>query len=121
MCVCVWKFVLTVLFFAFVMGCGSNLEKQRKKSTLLSMMFYMSDGRDVSDDELDALTSSLTQHQAEAVKRRVNTLSTTMRKKKGANKMHVKDIFPTPDNSSPVCSTPLCLFVYFLSCPFEPH
>ena len=70
----------------------------------------MSDGRDVSDDELEALTSSLTQHQAEAVKRRVNTLSTTMRKKKGAGKMHVKDIFPTPDNSSPVCSTPLCVF-----------
>ena len=66
---------------------------------------YILDGRDVSDDELDALTSSLTRHQAEAVKRRVNTLSTTMRKKKGANKMHVKDIFPTPDNSSPVCNT----------------
>ena len=61
------------------------------------------DGRDVSDDELEALTSSLTLHQAEAVKRRIDTLSTTMRKKKGANKMHVKDIFPTPDNSSPVC------------------
>ncbi|KAK7489373.1 hypothetical protein BaRGS_00019317 [Batillaria attramentaria] len=60
-----------------------------------------SDGRDLSDDELEALTSSLTRHQAEAVKKRVDTLSSTMRKKKGANKMHVKDIFPTPASPEP--------------------
>ncbi|KAK7091428.1 hypothetical protein V1264_009109 [Littorina saxatilis] len=65
-----------------------------------------SDGRDLSDDELEVVTQSLTRHQAEAVKKRVNTLSTTMRKKKGANKMHVKDIFPTPDNSSPEPPSP---------------
>ncbi|KAL8607685.1 hypothetical protein ACOMHN_039359 [Nucella lapillus] len=68
-----------------------------------------SDGRDLSDDELEALTSSLTRHQAEAVKRRVNTLSTTMRKKRSAMKMHVKNIFPTPDNSSPEPPSPSSL------------
>ena len=73
-----------------------------------------SDGRDLSDDELEVLTSTLTHHQAEAVIRRVDTLSTTMRKKKGAGKMHVKDIFPTPDNSSPVCISLQVLSLFFL-------
>ncbi|KAL8558780.1 hypothetical protein ACOMHN_043723 [Nucella lapillus] len=63
------------------------------------------DGRDLSDDELEAVTSTLTRHQADAVKRRVNSLSTTLRRKK-AGKLHVKDIFPTPDNSSPEPPSP---------------
>ncbi|XP_076456710.1 rho GTPase-activating protein 18-like [Babylonia areolata] len=65
----------------------------------------VSDGRDLSDDELEAVTSTLTPHQADAVKRRVNSLSTTLRRKK-AGKLHVKDIFPTPDNSSPEPPSP---------------
>ena len=71
-------------------------------SRAVTFQVSLTDGRDLSDDELEALTSTLTRRQAEAVKRRINTLSTTMRKKRGATKMHVKDIFPTPDNSSPV-------------------
>lgn len=63
-------------------------------------------GGDLSDDELEAVTETLTRNQADAVIRRVNTLSTTMRKKKSASKVHVKDIFPTPDNSSPEPPSP---------------
>ncbi|KAK6167614.1 hypothetical protein SNE40_021597 [Patella caerulea] len=58
----------------------------------------LQEGKDLSDDELEALTSSLTRKQAQAVQRRVDTLSTTMRKRQKANqKVHVKDIFNNPD------------------------
>ncbi|XP_076437931.1 rho GTPase-activating protein 18-like [Babylonia areolata] len=67
----------------------------------------VTEGQDMSDDELEAVMSSLTGRQAEAVRRRVNTLTTTMRRKRGATKhLHVKDIFPTPDNSSPEPPSP---------------
>ncbi|XP_041361812.1 rho GTPase-activating protein 18-like isoform X2 [Gigantopelta aegis] len=57
----------------------------------------LQDGKELSDDELEALTSSLTRHQAEAVKRRVDTLTTTMRTKQKQNRVHMKDIFPEQD------------------------
>ncbi|XP_012941306.1 E3 ubiquitin-protein ligase SMURF2 [Aplysia californica] len=53
------------------------------------------DGKDLSDGELDTLTHSLTRAQAEAVRKRINVLSTTMRRKNRVHKVHVKDIFPT--------------------------
>ena len=52
------------------------------------------DGRDLSDDELETITHSLTRAQAEAVQRRVNILSTTLRRRNKVNKTHVRDIFP---------------------------
>ncbi|PVD32686.1 hypothetical protein C0Q70_08131 [Pomacea canaliculata] len=46
------------------------------------------DGRDLSDDELEGLTSTLTRPQAEAVRKRIDYLSTTMRKKRAMSKLH---------------------------------
>ncbi|BFZ20903.1 hypothetical protein BsWGS_23942 [Bradybaena similaris] len=54
------------------------------------------DGRDLSDDELETMTDTLTQAQAEAVRKRVSALSTTMRRKNKGSKLHVKDIFAVP-------------------------
>ncbi|GFO49840.1 rho GTPase-activating protein 18, partial [Plakobranchus ocellatus] len=52
------------------------------------------DGRDLSDGELETITHSLTRAQAEAVQKRVNKLSTTIRGRNKANKTHIRDIFP---------------------------
>lgn len=60
----------------------------------------MADGRDLSDDELEGLTSTLTRPQAEAVRKRIDYLSTTMRKKRAMSKLHVKDIFAANNSSS---------------------
>ncbi|KAK3780618.1 hypothetical protein RRG08_044843 [Elysia crispata] len=67
------------------------------------------DGRDLSDDELETITHSLTRAQAEAVQRRVNILSTTLRRRNKVNKTHVRDIFPgqTGEQAQPV--SPSCL------------
>ncbi|CAG5124267.1 unnamed protein product [Candidula unifasciata] len=63
------------------------------------------DGRDLSDDELETMTDTLTQVQAEAVRKRISALSTTMRRKHKGSKVHVKDIFTTssdPRQTHPV-------------------
>lgn len=54
------------------------------------------DGKDLSEDDIEALTATLTSHQAAVVKRRVDTLNATIRKKqKQSNKTDVRDIFKT--------------------------
>ncbi|BFZ11140.1 hypothetical protein BsWGS_14179 [Bradybaena similaris] len=67
-----------------------------------SLVSKFQDGKDLSEDELDSLTDTLTQAQAETVRKRINALSTTMRKKNKGNKIHVKDIFPHSDDLSKV-------------------
>lgn len=53
------------------------------------------DGKDLSADDIEALTETLTTHQAAVVKRRVDTLNATIRKKQKNNKTDVRDIFKT--------------------------
>ena len=64
--------------------------------------------RDMSEDELQSMMSSLTRLQSSAVLRRVQSLGHTLRRRKVCNKIHVKDIFPTPsapdDSRCPVCT-----------------
>ncbi|CAL1540767.1 unnamed protein product, partial [Lymnaea stagnalis] len=55
------------------------------------------DGQDLSDGDLETITSSLTRAQAEAVKKRINIVTTTLRRKDKGNKVHVRDIFSQQD------------------------
>ncbi|CAG2242164.1 ARHGAP18_28_40 [Mytilus edulis] len=60
------------------------------------MVQSKSNGKDLSEDDIEALTATLTSHQAAVVKRRVDTLNATIRKKqKQSNKTDVRDIFKT--------------------------
>lgn len=56
-------------------------------------MCCYTDGRDLTEDEIEALTITLTASQAAVVKRRVDTLKSTVRKKQKSNKTDVRDIF----------------------------
>lgn len=53
------------------------------------------DGKDLLEEDIEALTVTLTSHQAAVVKRRVDTLTATIRKKHRGNKTDVRDIFKT--------------------------
>ncbi|XP_059150010.1 rho GTPase-activating protein 18-like [Physella acuta] len=59
------------------------------------------DGKDLSDSDLEHLTSSLTRAQAEAVHKRISIVSTTVRRKDKSNKIHVRDIFPSQHDGLP--------------------
>ncbi|XP_046362909.1 rho GTPase-activating protein 18-like [Haliotis rufescens] len=63
------------------------------------------DGKELSDDDLEGLTEELSAPQAEAVRKRIDTLTTTMRKKHKQNKIHVKDIFTNMDPRPPASPT----------------
>ncbi|XP_067666993.1 rho GTPase-activating protein 18-like [Haliotis asinina] len=63
------------------------------------------EGKELSDDDLEGLTDELSAPQAEAVRKRIDTLTTTMRKKQKQNKIHVKDIFTNKDVGQPASPT----------------
>ena len=62
----------------------------------LLIVAYISEGKELKDDVLSRETSSLTKAQAAAVKKRVDTLNATLRKKQKQKEKHkadVRDIF----------------------------
>ena len=64
--------------------------------------FFLSEGKELKDDVISRETSSLTKAQAAAVKKRVDTLNATLRKKqklKDKQKADVRDLF-TPSQVS---------------------
>ena len=59
------------------------------------MLVLCTDGRELSEEEIHALTSPLSTHHAVAVRKRVDTLNATLRKKqKYTTKIDVRNIFP---------------------------
>ena len=59
---------------------------------------YCTDGKEINEDQLSSTTSSLTKAQAVAVKKRVDTLNATIRKKqKQQPKKDVREIFAPTD------------------------
>ncbi|KAJ8322120.1 hypothetical protein KUTeg_000591 [Tegillarca granosa] len=59
------------------------------------MSIDYNNGKELTDDEAHALTDTLTLHQAAVVKRRIDSLNSTLRKKQKQNaKTDVRDIFP---------------------------
>jgi hypothetical protein len=74
----------------------------------------------VSEEDIEALTVTLTSHQAAVVKRRVDTLNATIRKKHRGNKTDVRDIFKTQSwvridsTLKPVLTEPE------ITCPLKP-
>ncbi|KAK3602085.1 hypothetical protein CHS0354_029508 [Potamilus streckersoni] len=54
------------------------------------------DGTELSEDEVQMLTATLSSQHAAVIKRRVDTLNATLRKKQKQNKIDVRDIFPVP-------------------------
>lgn len=73
---------------------GEQEAKWLKEVGLDAVVNRIKDGHGVTDDEMEAVTATLTSSQAAVVKRRVDTLSTTMRKRQRQNKTDVRDIFP---------------------------
>ncbi len=70
------------------------------KSECLYYIVVLTEGKEIGEDGLKHETSSLTRAQAAAVKKRVDTLNATVRKKqKQQHKTHVKDVFAPPDVS----------------------
>ena len=66
------------------------------------LLFFLSEGKELKDDVISRETSSLTRAQAAAVKKRVDTLNATLRKKqklKDKQKADVRDLF-TPSQVS---------------------
>lgn len=58
------------------------------------------DGKELSDEEINALTSPLSSHHANAVRKRVDTLNATLRKKqKYTTKIDVRNIFPQQNST----------------------
>ena len=59
-----------------------------------------SDGKELSEEEIHALTSPLSNHHAVVVRRRVDTLTNTLRKKqKYTTKIDVRNIFPQQNST----------------------
>lgn len=67
---------------------------------------YITGGRELTDEEIQGFTATLTTSQAAVVRRRVNSLSATIRSKQ-KHKVDVRDIFPQPsDDQSPRSPVP---------------
>ncbi|XP_033726836.1 rho GTPase-activating protein 18-like [Pecten maximus] len=76
---------------------GEQEARWLKEVGLDAVVNRIKDGHGLTDDEMDAVTATLTSSQAAVVKRRVDTLSTTMRKRQKQNKTDVRDIFPAQE------------------------
>lgn len=67
---------------------------------------YITGGRELTDEEIQGFTATLTTSQAAVVRRKVNSLSATIRSKQ-KHKVDVRDIFPQPaDDQSPTSPSP---------------
>ncbi|KAK0066094.1 rho GTPase-activating protein 18-like isoform X1 [Biomphalaria pfeifferi] len=75
---------------------GEIEEAWLKRAGYSHVISQFKEGGDISEADLDLMTSSLTHAQREAVRKRINILTTTMRKKDKVTKIHVKDIFAAP-------------------------
>ncbi|OWF47308.1 rho GTPase-activating protein 18-like [Mizuhopecten yessoensis] len=76
---------------------GEQEARWLKEVGLDAVVNRIKDGHGLTDDEMEAVTATLTSSQAAVVKRRVDTLSTTMRKRQKQNKTDVRDIFPSQE------------------------
>ncbi|KAJ8322115.1 hypothetical protein KUTeg_000586 [Tegillarca granosa] len=72
-----------------------SFDKTQVTGEVTLLLHNFTDGKELTDDEAHALTDTLTLHQAAVVKRRIDSLNSTLRKKQKQNaKTDVRDIFP---------------------------
>lgn len=93
---CSIKFEISAFpFFSLQVSCTCNVQQLCVGEVTLTFVYlYLPvDGKELSQDEIDVMMSTLTRRQASVVKKRVDSISATMRKRHKHTKTDVRDIF----------------------------